>query len=148
MIAVISQAISVLLSKRILNRVNVFQVTFLMFAFASFTYLPFMIREQANWSFAQLDGTGLFGIIYGLFFSSALAYGLYNWGINKIDAQEIGIFTYLDPVTTGIVAFLLLGETASIHYFFGALLVFAGIFVAENRLHWHPIHRLKVDSSQ
>ncbi len=143
MIAVIAQAIYALMSKRVLSKINVFQTTFLMFAFASLTYAPFMINELSSWSFTQLDARGWVGILYGLIFSSAIAYYLYNWGISKIDVQEIGIFTYLDPVTTVIVAFFLLGETPSIYYFFGALLVFAGIFIAENRFHWHPFQRLR-----
>lgn len=143
MIAVIAQAIYAVSSKTVLKKVNVFQTTFLMFAIASITYLPFAQAELATWSFANLDIRGLLGIVYGTLFSSALAYYLYHWGIHKIDAQEIGIFTYLDPVTTVIIAFFLLGEVPSIFYFLGAVLVFAGIFVAENRLHWHPVHKLR-----
>lgn len=142
-VAVIAQAIYVLLSKKVLGKVGVFQATLLMFMFAAITYFPFMVNELRTWSFTQLDIRGLSGILYGTIFSSAIAYYLYHWGIEQIDAQEIGIFTYLDPVTTVIVAFFLLGETPSVYYFFGALLVFTGIFIAENRLHWHPVQRIK-----
>ena len=146
-VAVIAQAICVVTTKTVLKKVNVFQTTFIMFAVAAVTYLPLAYRELATWSFAQLNGAGLFGIIYGTIFSSALAYFLYHWAIHRIDTQEIGVFAYLDPVTTVIVAFFLLGEVPTIFYLFGALLVFTGIFIAENRIHWHPLHKIRKTSS-
>ncbi len=145
-IAVICHAIYVITTKTILKKINVFQTTFLLFFIAALTYSPFASRELQTWSFAQLNTAGLVGIVYGTIFSSALAYVLYHWAIHKIDAQEIGIFTYLDPVTTITVAYLLLGEKPTGFYAFGAILVFAGIFVAENRFHWHPLHKLKKTS--
>lgn len=142
-ITMIAHAIYVVTTKTVLKKINVFQTTFIMFLVASISYVPFASRELENWSFAQLNGAGLFGIIYGTIFSSALAYFLYHWAIEKIDAQEIGIFTYLDPVTTITVAYVLLGEKPTTFYLLGAVLVFFGIFVAEKRIHWHPLLKIK-----
>ncbi len=142
-ITMIAHAIYVILTKTVLKKINVFQTTFIMFAIASISYSPFALRELGGWSFSQLNNAGMFGIIYGTIFSSAIAYCLYHWAIEKIDAQEIGIFTYLDPVTTITVAYLLLGEKPTSYYLLGAILVFFGIFVAEKRIHWHPLHRIK-----
>jgi drug/metabolite transporter (DMT)-like permease len=136
----IGQAIT---HKKVLKEVGVIQVTFLSFVLGSISFFPFALGELNTWSFALLDWRGWLGILFGVVFSSAIAYGLFIYGISKIDAQEIGLFTYIDPVIAVVLAIPLLGEYPTPLFFLGAVFVFFGIFLAENRLHWHPFHRLK-----
>ena len=84
------------------------------------------------------------GILFGVFLSSALAYFLFNYGIAKIKTQEVGLFTYIDPIVAVLIAAPLLQEYPTAHFFAGTLLVFGGIFFAEGRVHWHPFHKLKM----
>lgn len=136
----IGQAIT---HKQVLKEVDAIQVTFISFVFGALSFSPFAFFELQSWSFAMLDGRGWLGILFGVILSSAVAYGLYIYGISKIDAQEIGLFTYIDPVIAVILAIPLLGEYPNLFFFIGSFLVFAGIFFAEKRLHWHPFHILK-----
>jgi drug/metabolite transporter (DMT)-like permease len=136
----IGQAIT---HKKILEEVEVLQVAFISFVFGALSFFPFMFFELQSWSFMMLDWRGWFGILFGVILSSAVAYGLYIYGISKIDAQEIGLFTYIDPVIAVLLAIPLLGEYPNPFFFVGSFLVFAGIFFAEKRLHWHPFHRIK-----
>lgn len=133
-----------LIKKDLLKRVNPFIVTYFGFLIGSLPFIPFMLGELRSWSFADLNINGWTGIIFGVFFSSALAYFLYNYGISKIRAQEIGIFNYIDPIAAVMVAAPLLGEYPDIYFVIGAILVFGGIYLAEGRLHYHPLHKLKV----
>lgn len=136
----ITQAIII---KKVLKEVNHFVVSCISFLFGAITFVPLMIPELQRWSFSQLNGQGWTGIIFGVFFSSALAYGLFMYGISKLDAQEVGIFSYIDPVIAILIAIPLLGEYPTPIFFIGTLFVFLGIILAEGRLHWHPIHRIK-----
>jgi len=88
------------------------------------------------------------GIIFGVFFSSALAYFLFYYGLSKISTQEVGLFTYIDPVVAILIAVPLLGEYPNLYFFLGSILIFGGIFIAENRIHWHPFHKLKIKSEK
>jgi drug/metabolite transporter (DMT)-like permease len=65
------------------------------------------------------------------------------YGISKIDAQEVGIFSYIDPIVAVLIAVPLLSEYPTPLFFVGSLFVFTGIFLAEKRLHWHPFHRIR-----
>lgn len=132
-----------LVYKNLLKKINVYQVTLVGFFFSSSTFLPFAVKELTTWSFSQLNVAGLTGIIFGVFFSSALAYFLFVYGLSKIKAQEIGLFTYIDPIVAVLIAVPLLKEYPNLYFFIGSLLVFGGIFVAENRLHWHPFGRTR-----
>jgi len=129
--------------KKILKEVGAIQVTFLSFLFGSMSFLPFAMGELTTWSYTSLDGRGWLGILFGVFLSSALAYGLFIYGISKLHAQEIGLFTYIDPVIAVILAIPLLGEHPNVLFYVGSILVFLGIFFAERRIHWHPFHKIR-----
>ena len=143
-VATLGSVLQAIITKKVLKNVNHFIVNYLGFLFGSLTFIPFMIPELQKWSFTQLNINGWVGIVFGIFFSSALAYGLYMYGIAKIDAQEIGVFSYIDPVIAVLIAIPLLGEYPSSIFFLGSLCIFLGIVVAEGRFHWHPFHKLRV----
>lgn len=132
-----------LFAKPILKRVNVLQFTFLVFLFGGAGFVPGAVRELQYFSLSQVNINGWVGILFGVFFSSLIAYYLFFWGTSRIEAQEIGVFSYIDPVLSLAIAIPLLGEYPTKYYFLGAIFVFVGIFIAEGRLHWHPLHRLK-----
>ncbi|MBI2641029.1 DMT family transporter, partial [Candidatus Roizmanbacteria bacterium] len=81
--------------KKVLKKMNSLQVTGIGFIIGSLSFVPFMLGELQQWSFAELNINGWTGILFGVFLSSALAYFLYNYGLSKIDAQEVGLFTYI-----------------------------------------------------
>ena len=143
LLATLGTVFQTIVGKDVLRKINSFQVTLLSFLFGSLTFLPFMKNELIGWSFTNLDIRGIVGIIFGIFLSSALAYYLYYWGISKIKAQEVGLFTYIDPVIAVLIAIPLLGEYPNLYFFIGSIFVFGGIFLAEGRIHWHPFHKLR-----
>lgn len=142
-LATLGSVLQTILSKKISKRVNPYQNTFIAFVFGSLTFFPLMTNELHSWSFSSLNQNGWVGIIFGVIFSSAIAYFLYNFGLTKISAQESGVFTYIDPVAACFIAIPLLQEYPNAFFFIGATLVFGGILLAEGRVHWHPLHRLK-----
>lgn len=143
LIATFGAVFQTLISRKVMKKINPYQVCFISFFFGGLTFLPFMTKELQIWNFDQLMINGWVGIIFGVLFSSALAYFLFYYGLSKIQAQEAGLFSYIDPVVAILIAIPLLGEYPNWFFFVGSLLVFGGIFIAENRIHYHPFHRLK-----
>ncbi len=82
------------------------------------------------------------GLLYATIFSSVVGYCFLYYGIKYIKASEIGIFSYVDPLATIIIAVPLLSEKITGLYLLGSFLVFLGIFIAEERIHYHPIRKL------
>jgi len=142
-LATFGSVFSTIIGKDLLKKVNPYFVTAFSFLLSSILFLLFVPKELISWSFYKLNLAGWVGIIYGIFFASALAYFLYYYGLSKVNAQEVGIFTYINPIVTVIIAFPLLNELPSIYYIVGSFFVFGGIYLAEGRVHWHPVHRLK-----
>lgn len=144
LLAAIGSVFHAVICKEICSKYRASTVTFWSFLIGAITFLPFFILEINRQNpFAGLDYRGFTGILFGVFLSSALAYSLFDWGIKKIDAQEVGLFYYIDPVIAAIIAIPLLGEVITSVFLLGSLLVFSGIFIAEGRLHYHPLHKLR-----
>jgi len=132
-----------LLYKNILKKMDTMVVTCLSFFIGSIAFLPMVVGELQSWNVMMLDFRGIVGILFGAFLSSLAAYSLYNYGLSKISTEEIGLFTYIDPIVTVLIAAPLLHEYPTVHFFLGAILVFGGIFIAEGRIHWHPFHKIR-----
>ena len=141
-IATLGAVVQTLALKEVSEKVDFYTLTFLVFILASLLFLPGAVIDLRSWSFSQLNLSGWIGIVFGVLFSSFLAYALFLYGLSKISAQDTGIFTYIDPVAAIAVAYPLLGEEPDMYFLIGSLLIFGGIWVAENRLHWHPLSRL------
>ena len=139
MLAAIAHAI---ISKEIIADYSPAALTFWMSFIGALTFLPFASYEIYTGQFpAQLDYRGIIGIIYGIFFSSATAYTLFEYGIKYMEAQDTGVFSYLDPIAAIIIALPLLGEKITPVFFIGSFLVFGGILLAEGKIKHHPHHR-------
>lgn len=147
LLAMLGSIISPLIQKGTLKALRPFTVAFWMCLFGALSFFPFMAGELQRWSFMQLRPFDIFAIGFGIIFSSAIAYSFLSYGVNRIDTEDVGLFTYLDPVAAVVVAFFLLSEVPDKAFLIGTLFVFGGIFIAEGRLHWHPFHKLKTQKS-
>ena len=143
LIATFGSVFQTIIGRDILKKINAIQVAAITFLFGSLTFIPFIPKEFASWDISFLNNAGWTGIIFGVFFSSALAYSLFYYGISKLHAQDVGIFTYIDPLAAIVVAGPLLHEYPNLFYIFGGALIFGGIYFAERRLHWHPLDKLR-----
>src|SRR5581483_9243563 len=135
---------SVLFGHKICQKYPPAVVAFYSFLIGSLCFLPFSYSEIIRYGLVeQLTNRAIFGILFGAFFSSLAAYFFFYWGLKRISASEAGLFTYIDPITAIIIAIPLLGEKPTLLYMVGAVLVFVGIYIAERRIHYHPLHLLK-----
>lgn len=125
-----------IVSKKLFKKYNAMTITFYSFLIGALTFLPFCFSDLIN-VFPKLifDSQFIIGALYGIIFSSTIAYFLWQWGLSKFDAARVGFFQYLNPVVTTIVAFFLLGEQITMFFIAGAIFIFSGLFIAEKR---HP----------
>lgn len=141
-LATLGSVIHVLVLRKLAKKVNVFTLTFWSFLITSIVFFPLMLPELRTSFVNYLNIRALFGILYGAIFASTIAYTLVAYGERKIPANEVGVFIYIGPVIAIIVAYFLLHETLNPIFILGTVFVFLGIFVAEGRLHYHPLHLL------
>jgi len=140
-LSMLGAVLIVIHTKKIAAKVDAFTITGIQFLVGAISFFPFMLNELQTWSFSQLTGVSWIGILYGVFFSSALAYFLHNYAIAKISAQQIGIYGYIMPIIAVIVAIPLLKEYPDVFFLLGAVLVFIGMFISERHPHYRKMHR-------
>jgi drug/metabolite transporter (DMT)-like permease len=129
-----------ILSKKLPDKYSAAVITFWTFFIGAVTFFPLYCKEMILVNpLPTIDWRGWMGIIYGVFFSSLTAYFLFSWGLKKINAQESGLFTYIDPIAGAVFAILLLSEKLTPAFVIGTILVFTGIYISEKRIHYHPI---------
>ncbi len=142
--AAITSVIHALLLKKVMPKYKPLVIAFWQFLIGSLPLLPFFFIElnQTHWT-ANINMKVVIGIFFGAVLATAIAHSIYAYGIKFIKASEVGVFTYVDPIATIVIAVPLLHEQITPLYIAGAFFVFLGIFVAEGRLHYHPLHKLK-----
>lgn len=144
--ALIADTSHTIILKRFIRKYSSLTLVFWSFIIGTIPLVPFVIMESSKFNILKdLTINGYIGILYGSVFAAVLAHILYTFGIKLIKTSEIGIFSYVDPVTTAIVAVPLLGESITFYYLLGSVLVFLGIFIAERRINYHPLHLLRFD---
>jgi len=114
---------------------------FWMFLLATITFFPLYILGGGIKSLIpHLDIRGYFGIMYGAVFSSILCQIFYTYSVKALKSDEIGIFMYLGPVITALIAIPLLHEEITFSYLLGSAFVFLGLIIAEVKFHYHRSH--------
>ncbi|MDP3940924.1 MAG: DMT family transporter [bacterium] len=142
-VAVLGGVGHTLLLRRMTRNYSSLTITFWTFALGSVTFIPMMYREVQRGGFLTGVGMqGFIGIVFGALLCSALAYYLFAIALKYVVASESSVFTYMDPIVAIAIAVPLLGEKITPIFTIGSLLVFTGIFIAEKRINWHPIHLL------
>lgn len=143
-LAIIADTTHTVILKKFINKYSTLNLVFWSFVIGAAPLIPLVLIEAQHFNFlTNLTPQGYMGILYGAILAAVTAHILYTYGIKVIKTSEIGIFSYVDPVTTALVAIPLLGESITFFYLLGAVLVFLGIFIAERRIHYHPFHLLR-----
>jgi drug/metabolite transporter (DMT)-like permease len=70
-------------------------------------------------------------VLYLSVMGTAVAYGLYYYGIHHTTAQGGSMSFFLKPVIASVLAILVLGETINRYMVAGTFLILAGLFLAE-----------------
>ncbi len=140
--SVLASVAQTLVHKKVLLSVDALQVTFISFLVGAITFLPFALVELNTWSFYELTPGGILGIVYGIVFGSAVAYGLFMYGISRLRTQRLGVFSYISPVVAILVSYPLLGESPNWYFYIGALLIGLGMSYAEHMHATHVMHKL------
>lgn len=114
-------------NKKIIKKIDCFALTGIQFIVGSLFFIPFVFMELESFSISALTYKSWIGIIYGIFFSSAIAYFAHNFALKKLSAASTGVFAYLTPIASLAVAMPLLGEMPDIFFIVGAILIVIGV---------------------
>ncbi len=92
--------------------------------------LPFYLVELAEVGHFAVTPANLGAIAYTALFASLLAYLAWNHGVAVVGAAKAALTSYLMPVFTALLGWLLLGEGLAGHHWIGGGLIFTGLLLA------------------
>ncbi len=92
--------------------------------------LPFYLIELSQVGGFTPSPANLSVIAYTAVFASLVAYLSWNHGVKAVGAAKASMATYMMPVFTAILGWLLLGEGLQLFHWIGGGLIFAGLLLA------------------
>jgi drug/metabolite transporter (DMT)-like permease len=73
------------------------------------------------------------GLPYLIVITSVVSYSIWYWALSKLPAARVAVFSNLQPLCTAMLAHFLLGEHNSIAFYVAAIVVIAGVVLAQQR---------------
>ncbi len=123
-------ASSICISKRIMPKYGAMVVMGFSGLFGALFLLPLLAMNFTPDTLGEL-AKGWLPVLYLSVVGTALAYGLYYYGIHHTTAQGGSMSFFLKPVIASVLAVLILRETINWYMIAGTVLILSGLFLAE-----------------
>jgi drug/metabolite transporter (DMT)-like permease len=145
MLAPVSWAIYSIVAKPLTERASSLQVTAAGMLIGSIALLPFLsartFREigglsATGWAWMALLGVG----------SSVMGYFIFVWALARMDATRVSVFLYAVPLVAITTAWLILDEPLGASVLFSAVLVIAGVVLAQQERSEQPTMMLRAEN--
>ncbi len=94
-------------------------------------FAPFLLLPAVQFP-ESLPMGAVVSVLYLGIFVTVGAYGLYNFGVSRVPANQAAAYINLIPVLTLIFGFFLLGERLSGWQLLACLVVFSGVFLSQD----------------
>jgi drug/metabolite transporter (DMT)-like permease len=101
-------------------------------------YLPIGLVALRGFDPATVTPLGMTGLLYLAWLTSGVNYVVWFWGIEHLRPATVGLVTNLQPPTTALMAWGLLGEPLSLAFLASAALVLGGVWIAQERAAVEP----------
>jgi drug/metabolite transporter (DMT)-like permease len=131
LVAAVSYAISLTVQKPLMTRLPAGQVTWLSCTIGLVLCLPFtadLVRQVGQAPVATTAWLVYLGV-----FPTAVAFTTYAYALGHMDASRLGVTTYLVPVITIAMAWVLLGEVPPPLAYAGGALAMLGVGIARRQ---------------
>ncbi|MFC5591435.1 DMT family transporter [Sporosarcina soli] len=140
-IAALTWALMSVLIKRVPSDYSQIVVTTYATFIAFVVLTPFVIPRLPQIDPNDLmDPTIWGGLLYLGIISTSIAFLLWNRGLQMLNASSGGIFFFFQPVVGTLLGWLILGETISITFWIGSILILLGVLIVINDRPEEPNH--------
>ena len=113
---------TVVLINKALSGIPGIHRTFLQFAAASLTLLPY-VALTGGFHLSVLSGTGWLSLLTLGLIHTGVTYCLYFSSVGKLPGQSVALISYLDPLLAVLLSVLVLHETMTITQIIGGIMI-------------------------
>ena len=131
LLAVLAWSYYTVLGKPYIQKYGAMVVTARAMTYGTILFLPIGLVSIWNFHPASVGTDAWLGLLYCAIGTSVIAYTLWYWALNFIDAAQVAVFNNFQPVIATVLGWLLLGEPITLTFIAGGVLVLIGVFVTE-----------------
>lgn len=140
-IAALTWALMSVLIKRIPSDYSQIVVTTYATLIAVVVLTPFVIPKLPQIDINDLTHPTIWGgLIYLGVISTSIAFLLWNRGLQMLSASSGGVFFFFQPIVGALLGWLILGETISITFWIGSILILIGVLLVIKDRQEEQIH--------
>lgn len=133
--ASLSWVFYILISRKLSKKYSPETIILYSFLVSSIVFAPLALVENIN-STVWINGlttVGIFGVLYIGLIASVVSFVSYQRGLKLTSAFAAGVFLYIQPIITTVVAAIVLNEKITLPFIAGAALIITGSFIATQR---------------
>jgi RarD protein len=94
-------------------------------------FIPIGIFPALAFPYETLSAANWLQILYLGIVTSVLAYVLWYYALSRAEAGKVALFTNLQPILTTVLAVALLGQTVTVMFVLGGIIVLSGVVLAQ-----------------
>lgn len=123
-----------ILVKPLMRKYNPVVVVRWIFTIGLLLVLPFGWTEFTEIPWARYDSSDITCMVLVVFTGTFLAYLFNVYGLKTLGASTAGFYIYTQPVFAALIAMIFLKEELTVYKIIAALLIFAGVFLANKKM--------------
>lgn len=129
--AVLSWAAYITLSKDLVEKYGALKTSTIAFTIGIVMYIPIFLYDVKNLTFDKLTSSGIIGFIHLAIIVAFAGYFVFTYASKYINVTELTTTTNVSPIVTIVFSWVLLKEEISYFFMLGAIITFAGVFLAQ-----------------
>lgn len=130
-IAVMAWALYTVYGRDMILKYGAFKAGSVTMVLGTVLYFPVGITETVQFSYGTLNLYHWAGILYLAVMTSIFAYLLWYYALGRIEASRVTIFMNLQPVFTTILSVIVIGQSLSLLFIAGGVMVLGGVFISQ-----------------
>ena len=121
-----------ILTNKTMQGLSPFDMTIFCMITATLTLLPYTLLTE-DWSAIVWEPQALLLLLVVGIIHTGVAYALYYSALEKMKAQEVAIYGYIDPICAILLSALLLSEPLTVGIVIGAVMILGATYISERK---------------
>ena len=121
-----------ILTNKTMKGLSPFDMTIFCMITATLTLLPYTLLTE-DWSAIVWEPQSLLLLLVVGIIHTGVAYALYYSALEKMKAQEVAIYGYIDPICAILLSALLLSEPLTVGIVIGAVMILGATYISERK---------------
>jgi drug/metabolite transporter (DMT)-like permease len=130
-VAVVAWAYYSVWGKPLVEKYGAFRITAYSLASGTVLYFPFGLYRLITADMSKVDTYGWLSILYIAIITSVIGYSIWYWLLKHMEASKASVLVNVQPIVAGILGFYLLGETISLPFVVGGIIILIGVTVTQ-----------------